>query len=146
MLGRTLTAVTFSSCFVKSCLEESHQEDIDEGGRGVGEGKGYHSLAYRKKRRSRLPCHPWESPLVVPLIQALIQTQPSHCFWECPSVGQGHSLPIARLSSPALSWSDSVTFPLHERQMVIKKLQHCLECVLPALGDGNCFVLCCCNP
>ncbi|RLW11520.1 hypothetical protein DV515_00001662 [Chloebia gouldiae] len=35
MLRRTLTAVTFSSCFVKSCLEESHQEDIDEGGRGI---------------------------------------------------------------------------------------------------------------
>lgn len=49
MLRRTLTAVTFSSCFVKSCLDELHQEDIDEGGRGVGEGKGYHSLAYRKR-------------------------------------------------------------------------------------------------
>lgn len=61
-------------------------------------------------------------------------------------MGQGHSLPIARLSSPALSRSDSVTFPSHQRQMVIKKLQHCLECVLPAAGDGNCFVLCCCNP
>lgn len=38
--------MTFSSCFVKSRFEESHLEDIDEGGRGVREGKGYQSPAY----------------------------------------------------------------------------------------------------
>lgn len=35
--------------------------------------------------------------------------------------------------------------PYPDRHTVIDRLWRGLECILPDIRDGNCFVLCCCN-